>query len=77
MPKGGIETPHPVSTDGADQRRPWNAEPAFRYVADPLNKSSVEQHPGIERPDLAEVSKVKASERVSDRETARPIVAGR
>jgi len=62
-----------MSSNGADQRGPWNTEPAFRYVADPLSHPDKNQHPGIERPDLAEVSKVK----VTDREPARSTVSGR
>ena len=33
------------SGDGADQRGPWNSEPAFRYVADPLQHET-RQHAG-------------------------------
>ncbi len=72
-PDDTVQIYYNMSSNGADQRGPWNTEPAFRYVADPLKKPDKDLHPGIERPDLAEVSKVK----VNDREPARSTVSGR
>jgi len=50
-----------MSTNGRDERGPWNSEPAFKYVADPLyQRGSQDQHPGVSRPDLVNTSGVAA-----------------
>jgi Mn-containing catalase len=39
QPDNTVDIYYNLSTDGqADERGPWNTEPAFRYVADPLAK---------------------------------------
>ncbi len=38
-----------MSSDGKDERGPWNSSPNFRYVANPLDKPS-DLHPGISQP---------------------------
>jgi len=70
-PDDTVKIYYNMSSNGADTRGPWNTEPNFTYVADPLKRPDTNSHPGIERPDLAEVSKVNVGG------TAQSIVSGR
>ena len=47
-----------MSSDGKDERGPWNSEPTFRYVADPLKRESG-MNPGVSKPDLETIFKNK------------------
>ncbi len=60
-PDDTVKIYYNMSGNGSDPRGPWNSEPNFQYVADPLKKET-NSHPGIERPDLKEVSKVNAQQ---------------
>ncbi|MDQ2840547.1 MAG: manganese catalase family protein [Acidobacteriota bacterium] len=70
-PDDTVKIYYNMSSNGADQRGPWNTEPNFKYVADPLSHDRGTQHPGVERPDLAEVSKVE------DSQSMHTVVSGR
>jgi Mn-containing catalase len=43
---------------GQDERGPWNTEPAFKYIADPLQRHPATTNPGVSRPELANTSSV-------------------
>ncbi len=60
-PDDTVKIYYNMSSNGRDERGPWNLEPNFRYVAEPLKRSDETSHPGIERPDLAGTSKVDAA----------------
>jgi Mn-containing catalase len=44
-----------MSSNGKDERGPWNSEPKFRYVADPLKGRPSDVHPGVSVPGSEEV----------------------
>ena len=39
QPDETVDLYYNLSSNGKDERGPWNSEPAFRYIADPLNQS--------------------------------------
>ncbi|MBV8073755.1 MAG: manganese catalase family protein [Acidobacteriaceae bacterium] len=57
-PDDTVQIYYNMSSNGTDVRGPWNSEPAFKYVADPLSHDRSASKPGIERPDLAGVNSV-------------------
>jgi Mn-containing catalase len=59
-PDDTVQIYYNLSSNGTDQRGPWNAEPNFKYIADPLARGQQKANPGVERPDLATVNKVEA-----------------
>ncbi len=59
-PDDTVQIYYNMSSNGTDQRGPWNSEPNFKYIADPLARGSQQVQPGIERPDLVGVNKVEA-----------------
>lgn len=61
-PDDTVKIYYNMSSNGKDERGPWNSEPNFRYVADPLSRPSDNLHPGVPRPDLAEASKVDVTQ---------------
>lgn len=60
-PDDTVQIYYNMSSNGTDQRGPWNTEPNFKYVADPLARGQQKLNPGVERPDLATVNKVRAT----------------
>lgn len=59
-PDDTVQIYYNMSSNGTDQRGPWNTEPNFKYIADPLARDQQQTHPGVERPDLVSVNKVGA-----------------
>ncbi len=43
-----------MSSNGKDERGPWNSEPNFRYVANPFERPS-DMHPGVSQPDKEKI----------------------
>ena len=46
-----------MSSNGKDERGPWNSEPTFRYIADPLAKRPADLKPGVSVPGKEEAFK--------------------
>lgn len=59
-PDDTVQIYYNMSSNGTDQRGPWNTEPNFKYIADPLARDQQKANPGVERPELATVNKVEA-----------------
>lgn len=59
-PDDTVQIYYNMSSNGTDQRGPWNSEPNFKYIADPLSREKQKATPGIERPELANINKVQA-----------------
>ena len=43
QPDSTVDIYYNLSTDGKDERGPWNEEPTFRYIADPVAEKSAEK----------------------------------
>lgn len=60
-PDDTVHVYYNMSSNGQpDERGPWNSEPAFRYVANPLERRPAQENPGVSRPELANTSSVAA-----------------